>query len=1298
MATLVLGAVGAAVGGGLGGSALGLSSAVIGRAVGSTIGRVLDQRIMGSGSDVVDHGRLNRMRLSGAPEGTAIAQVFGSCRVSGSTFWATRFKETKKVTGGGGKGAPSAPATSEYSYSVSIAVGVCEGPINRIGRIWADGAEIQARDYIVRIYKGDEDQLPDPLIEAIEGIDQTPAYRGLAYVVFEDLPLKDFGNRVPQFSFEVIRSVQKGQGAQGQHPSAIIKGVAIIPGTGEYSLATDPVYIDQGLGGTKYLNMTSPSGEPDFPTSMAAVCGEIPNLESTLLVSSWFGDDLRCGECKIKPKVEQTDEDPVNMPWQVAGLTRKTADTIQKIGGNSVYGGTPTDQSVLQAIRHLSSLEKKIVFYPFILMEITKGNQKSDPWSETGEQPAFPWRGRITSTRAPSVSETDDQTAQAAAAVRTFFGECSANNFKILNGSVIYSGPDEWGYRRFILHNAALCAAAGGVDAFCIGSEMRGLTQIRGELHSFPSVLELIALSNDVRSLLPHAKIGYAADWSEYFGYHAADNNIYFHLDDLWAAANIDFIGIDNYMPVADWRNDAQHADAAARTIYSQDYLRKNIEGGEGYDWYYPTIEAREAQRRVPIEDGVHGETWIYRYKDIRNWWALEHHNRIDDIRIATPTRWTPKSKPIWFTEIGCAAIDKGANQPNRFFDPKSDESGLPYYSNGHRDDLMQASYLSAVLGYWDDPSVNPLSDVYEGAMIDTSKTHVWAWDARPWPEFPNRADIWSDGRNYDKGHWVAGRINAQALADVISMICERAGLFAYDVTQVFALVRGYEIGQIQSARASLQPLLLAYGIDAVDRNGKLTFLMRKDASIVDLDSADFVFAEHIFARENAPFSDLTDRIQLSYVSASGSYNAAMVQAEWPNGYAPTVSQSELPIVMEKYEAQALVEQWQAESRVARDSVSFALPPSVQSVFVGDIVRFGQSPVHVETFRVDKIEDRGVRYLEASKTEITTYEPREISEPPQDIRRYTPTGPAFSLFLDLPIQPEAGEASGARVAVSAQPWKGDVAVYASMQDQDYRLSGVVRAPSVIGETLTALEPAAGAVWDNSAALRVRVGQGALSSAGQLAVLNGANIAAIGDGTVDGWEIIQFQNAVLVGPNTYDIRGRLRGQQSTAVREAWPAGSTFVLLDETLTSISVNPDFAGLPVHYRIGPAARPYDDPLFKKEIWTVRGLAAKPFKPVHVRASISEVGLDASWVRRTRIGGDSWLVADVPVGEETETYRVRIVRNDLVLLDVSVTEPQFTVANAFVGPIQAGDVFEVAQVSVSFGHGPWGSCEITSA
>ena len=147
---------------------------------------------------------MDRFRLTGASEGAAIGHVYGRMRVAGQVIWATRFQEHVAVSGGG-KGAPPAPKTKEYSYSISIAVALCEGEISGVNRIWADGQLVETGNVTMRVYNGSQDQMPDPKIEAVEGAGTVPAYRGLAYVVLEDLDLARFGNRIPQFSFEVVR-------------------------------------------------------------------------------------------------------------------------------------------------------------------------------------------------------------------------------------------------------------------------------------------------------------------------------------------------------------------------------------------------------------------------------------------------------------------------------------------------------------------------------------------------------------------------------------------------------------------------------------------------------------------------------------------------------------------------------------------------------------------------------------------------------------------------------------------------------------------------------------------------------------------------------------------------------------------------------------------------------------------------------------------------------------------------------------------------------------------------------------
>jgi hypothetical protein len=65
---------------------------------------------------------------------------------------------------------------------------LCEGAITGIGRIWADGKPMNLAGVTWRWYPGDEEQEPDPFIAAKMGAEATPAYRGTAYVVFEELP------------------------------------------------------------------------------------------------------------------------------------------------------------------------------------------------------------------------------------------------------------------------------------------------------------------------------------------------------------------------------------------------------------------------------------------------------------------------------------------------------------------------------------------------------------------------------------------------------------------------------------------------------------------------------------------------------------------------------------------------------------------------------------------------------------------------------------------------------------------------------------------------------------------------------------------------------------------------------------------------------------------------------------------------------------------------------------------------------------------------------------------------------
>lgn len=1306
MATIVLSAAGAAAGGALGGSVAGLSTAVIGRAVGATVGQVIDQSVMGAGSEVIETGRVDRFRLSSAGEGEPVSQVYGRMRLGGQIIWASDFIENVSVTssgGGGGKGSPSQPKTKtrSYNYSVNLAVAICEGEITRIGRVWADGEEVAADDLNIRLYKGHKDQLPDPVMEAVEGAGNVPAYRGTAYVVFENLGLERFGNRVPQFSFEISRPEQVDEQDAEFAPTYGIRSVAIIPGTGEYSLATRPVYYSSGPGSRWSANVNSPTDKTDFLVSLETLGEELPNCEATSLVVSWFGNDLRCGSCEVKPKVEKKAYEGENMPWSVSGLNRRTADEMALQDGRPIYGGTPTDLSVIQAIRAAHNTGKEVMFYPFILMDQLADNTLSNPYDPATFQPRLPWRGRITLSAAPGVTGSPDKTAVAESEVAAFFGAARASDFAVSGNSVIYSGPNEWGLNRFVLHYAALCKAAGGVEAFCIGSEMRGLTQIRGENNRFVAVERFRTLAAQVRQILgAETKISYASDWSEYFGYQPQDgsNDRFFHLDPLWADDNIDFIGIDNYMPLSDWRDGDSHADAGFETVYDLEYLRGNIMGGEGYDWFYASQEDRDQQVRSPINDGAHGEPWVFRYKDLRNWWENTHFERIGGVRAATPTAWVPQSKPFWFTELGCAAVDKGTNQPNKFVDAKSSESSLPHFSNGARDDLIQAQYLRAMVSFWDDPANNPSSALDGLKMVNMDRAFVWAWDARPYPYFPNNLELWSDSENYGRGHWINGRTSARSLASVVSEICLKAGVTSFDASRLYGTVRGYIVSDVSEARASLQPLMLRHSFDAVERDGVLVFRMRNGRGAITLERENLALATDLDAtveQTRKADAEVSGRVRLRFMQADANFDALAEEAVLADEKTHAVATSEVPIALTRVEGRQVVERWLTESRVARDTIRFALPPSMLSLGAGDVIALdGEQQEGQALYRIDRVEQGALQIAEAVRIDPEVYTPSDLVDEVESPKPFVPSVPVFPLFLDLPLITGDEIPHAPHIAITAQPWPGSVAVYQSPSESDYQLLDVIDARSVIGQTETVMQVAQSGQYDFGAPLRVKVLSGALSSVEEAALLSGANLSAIGDGSSGKWELFQFAEANLVDVDTYELSKRLRGQFGSdgLVDGPWPEGSWFVLLNGLPEQIDLSRNLRLVTQNYRIGPARRAVDDPSFVDFAEVFAGNGLRPYAPVHLTAKTTQSGAkEFSWIRRTRIDGDGWDAPEVPLGEEAETYLIQIVKDDVVLRETTTQQPIwiYPLSEQAADGLTGGYDIRVSQVSATFGAGP---------
>lgn len=187
--------------------------------------------------------RIEDFLTTSAQLGSPVPIIWGTIAVPGTVIFLSCVDEVTTTEEVGGKGAPEQEITT-YTYFQTIALGLCEGPITGLLRVWENGelkydmrpqqddeTEDEYADRIemstlygagFTIYLGDETQEADPTLESIMGVNEVPAFRGLAYVVYARRQLLDEqARRHPQFRFEVF----KGQSTQEILPPTEISGV-----------------------------------------------------------------------------------------------------------------------------------------------------------------------------------------------------------------------------------------------------------------------------------------------------------------------------------------------------------------------------------------------------------------------------------------------------------------------------------------------------------------------------------------------------------------------------------------------------------------------------------------------------------------------------------------------------------------------------------------------------------------------------------------------------------------------------------------------------------------------------------------------------------------------------------------------------------------------------------------------------------------------------------------------------------------------------------------------------------------
>lgn len=773
----ILGSLGSHIGKSLGG---GLLSNIL-RFSGRLLGNYLTNLNFQPNHQYSFAKQIDNIHIGLVEDTKPIPLVYGKARVKGQIIWAldireeaicdTELKYSRRI-----KKPSLIKHKTSYKYYADFALGIAEGYIDDLERVWINNSDADISDYQYRFYNGSNSQFPDILIQRHMGEGKTPAFKGLAYIVFENFPLEDFHNKIPYFEFEIHRNIEEDFGKN-------IQNINIIPASGEYVYDTEIVEKIVYSSQTKEelyrgkINSNNKHNIADALHNLNQLKRKCQNIKKVSVVVSWFGNSLEAENCIIVPAVESRG-DQFSKDWKVGKYCRQDAYIISKNSDNIPnYGGTVCDSSLINYLRELKSRNITIILYPMIFIDLKDK----------------PWRGHI-----KAISEK---------CIDQFFNR-------------------DQGYNNFILHYAAI--AAKYADGIVIGSELKGLTTYNLD-GIFPAVENLIILASQVKKILgPDKIVTYAADWSEY--HH---NDGFYHMDKLWACKYIDVIGIDAYFPITE----------SKESNISEEEIKNGWNSGEGYDYYLSN------EQRLPLE-----AKWAW--KNLEYWWKNHH---ID--KNGKATDWIPKSKKIWFTELGFASIDKSTNQPNVFYDPMSSDGGLPKYSNGNIDFAIQRRAIKTSLEYWKNSE-----------FID--EIFLWAWDARPYPAFPYYK-IWNDSYLWSRGHYLNGKLENSSLSTILIDLCKRADIppSQISINNINERVEGIIFDKDISIFDAISLLRSVYFFDIWQ---KCSNIIEFKSNIYDffsnIESKNIVRDNGLFQVKEQIFKDNISNIVVSYSDAQKDY------------------------------------------------------------------------------------------------------------------------------------------------------------------------------------------------------------------------------------------------------------------------------------------------------------------------------------------------------------------------------------------------------------------------------------------
>lgn len=536
-------------------------------------------------------------------------------------------------------------------------------------------------------------------------------------------------------------------------------------------------------------------------------------------------------------------------------------------------------------------------------------------------------------------------------------------------------------------------------------------------------------------------------------------------------------------------------------------------------------------------------------------------------------------------------------------------------------------------------------------------------------------------------------------LETVLTDICGMVGLqpSEIDVSEVQnEVVTGFYLNTSTTARDALTQLQTAYFFDVAETNGKLRFIKQQRPG-VSMDILPGALATHEYGQSRPPtFTetrtqdvDLPYEIDVTYTDQGLDYQRGVQYARRQFSLNDNQISVQLPIVLSQPQAKTIADRALYLAWTRRREFQFKLPFGYVFLDPGDLIAV---VLHGTTqiLTISRMAIGANRLLEITALpygadELLNWVSSLPAIPPSTSSLFDQGNTALYL-LDTSLVQDGDPENVLYVASGGgQRWRNAVLYVSKDSGANYSLILQLLTKSTMGTCSTVLGSALSTVIDRANTLTVVLESGDLESESELNFLNGANRALVGS------EIIRFQTATLIAPNTYVLSALIRGDRGTEWAMTHAAGERFYLLTDYLEPVQGQVSDLGVQRLFKAPTSQQSLD--AVSATVITPQGNSMKPYAPTQIRGTRDGSGnLTIAWIRRDRRAGEWRDYSDIPISETSESYQVDVMNGVTVVRTAAVTTSTLAYAaaeqTADFGSPQASVTVRIYQMSAVVGRG----------